>query len=119
MTQSHQIICGCKICIQAGTYQDSLDHWCKRRLIYIKNRENPLTRGSVEQLNAENIVSRYSGFLLPDVETIHPRAKYAAFAIMCDFPDKDIKFPKWPCVLNCYSEYPGFFLMRKLIVRRM
>ena len=28
---------------------------------------------------------------------------------MCDFTDRDIKLPKWSCVLNCYSECPGFF----------
>ena len=26
ITQRHQIMCGCKICIQAGTYQESLNH---------------------------------------------------------------------------------------------
>ena len=45
-------------------------------------------------MNAENIVSRYSGVLLPDVEKIHPRARYAEFASMCDFPGKYIKFAK-------------------------
>ena len=57
---------GCKICIQAGTYQESLNHWCKRGMIYINNNSNSLTRGSVEQLKAENILSRYGDFVLPD-----------------------------------------------------
>ena len=29
---------------------------------------------------------------------------------MCYFPDKDIKFPKWSCVLKCCSECPGVFV---------
>ena len=55
LTQRHQITCGGKICIQAGTYQESLNHWRNRRLRYIKNHTNSLTRGSVEKLNVENI----------------------------------------------------------------
>ena len=51
--------------------------------------------GSYEQLNAENIESRYDKVLLPDRELIHPRDKYAEFASMCEFPERDIKFPKW------------------------
>ena len=31
------------------------------------------------------------------------------FSSMCEFPDKDIKFPKWSCVLNFCSECPGVF----------
>ena len=94
MTQRHQIMCGCKICIQAVTYQDSLNYWRKRRLRYINNRENSLTRGSVEQLNAENIFSRYSDVVLPDVESIHSRAKDSEFSSMCDFLEIYIKLPK-------------------------
>ena len=29
---------------------------------------------------------------------------------MCDFLEKDIKFPKWSCVLNFCSERPGVFV---------
>ena len=29
---------------------------------------------------------------------------------MCDFSDKDIKFSKCSCVLNCFVEYPGVFV---------
>ena len=29
---------------------------------------------------------------------------------MCEFFDKDIKYPKWSCVLNCCSECPGVFV---------
>ena len=50
---------------------------------------------SYEQLNAENIKSRYDKVLLPDGELINPRDKYAAFASMCEFPERDIKSPKW------------------------
>ena len=60
-------------------------------------------------MNAENISSRYSDVVLPDREPIYPREKYAVFSSMCEFPDKDIKFPKWSCVLNCCSECHGFF----------
>ena len=66
MTQRHQIMCGCEICIQAVTYQELLNHWCKQRLRYINNHENSLTRVSVEQLNAENFVFRYSDVVLTD-----------------------------------------------------
>ena len=46
----------------------------------------------------ENIESRYSDILLPDVESIHQRGKDASFSIMCNFLDIDINFPKCPCV---------------------
>ena len=29
---------------------------------------------------------------------------------MCDFLDKDIKFPRFSCLLNCCSECPGLFV---------
>ena len=40
MTQCHQIMCGCKICIQARTYQGLLNNWRKRQLRYINNHAN-------------------------------------------------------------------------------
>ena len=64
----------------------------------------------MEQLNAENILSRYRDVLLPGGEPIHPRSKYAAFAIMCDFTYKNIKFTRWSCALNCCSECPSIFV---------
>ena len=85
MVQRHQIMCGCEICIQAVTYQYLLNNWFKRRLIYINNDANSLTRGSSEQLNAETIFSRYSDFVLTNGKSIHPRVKDAAFSSMCDF----------------------------------
>ena len=51
----------------------------------------------------------YSKVLLPDGEPINQLSKDASFVIICDCPDKYIKFPKWSCVLNCYSECPGIF----------
>ena len=70
-------------------------------------------------MNAVNILSRYSDVVLPDREPIHPRAKYATFFSMCEFPDKDIKFPKWLCVLNGFSEFTGVFVTEpKIIVRK-
>ena len=66
MSQRHQIMCGCKICIQAGTYHESLNHWCKRKLRCIKNNTKYLSGGSVEKLNAENIASVNSDVVLHD-----------------------------------------------------
>ena len=40
MTQNHQTMRGCKIFIQFGTYQESLNHWRKQQQRYIKNHEN-------------------------------------------------------------------------------
>ena len=37
ITQHQQIMRSYKICIQAGIYQEYLNHWRKRRLIYKKN----------------------------------------------------------------------------------
>ena len=68
MSQKHQIICSCNIYVQAVTYQESLNHWSKRRLRYIKNRKNSITWGSVEQVNAEYIFSGYIYIVLPDGE---------------------------------------------------
>ena len=62
----HKIIYGWKICIQSGTYQEYFNNWCKRRLKFIKNRKTIFISGSVEQLNAENIVPIYSDVVLPD-----------------------------------------------------
>ena len=84
-----------------------LNYGRKRRLRYINNYANQLTRGSVEQFNAENILSVYSFIVVTDGEPIHPRSNDAEFSSMCDFPEKDIKLPKWSCVLNWCSECPG------------
>ena len=116
MNQGHQIICGCKICIQDGTYQELLNHWRKRRLRYIKNNGNSLTRGSAENLNAETIFTMYSDVVLPDGELKYPRSKYDEFYSMCDFPGKGIKFPKWLCVLNCCIEFTGVFVCDEEII---
>ena len=109
ITKRHQIICGCEIFIQAGTYQELINHWCKRRLRYINNHANSLTIISVEQLNTENIFSSYSDVVLPYVELINPCAKDAAFYSMSDFPENDIKLPMWSCMLNCCSIFTVVF----------
>ena len=70
-------MCGLKISIHDVTYQEPLDHWCKRILRYIRNHANSLQRGSVEKLNAENIFSRYSDVVLTHRESIHPHVKDA------------------------------------------
>ena len=106
--QCHQIMCGLEICIQSVTYKESLNHSCKRRLRYINNNKTLLTRGSAEKFNAENTASVYSDFVLPDGKPIYLRSKDASFFIMFNFLDKDIKLPKWSCVLNCCSGCPVF-----------
>ena len=65
---------------------------------------------SVEQLSAENIFSRYGDIILPDGESFHPCAKYAAFGSMCDSPEKDTKLKNWLCVINHCSECCGVFV---------
>ena len=80
------------------------------RLIDINKNGNLLSRGPDEQLKTKYILSRYGNILLPDGELVNPCAKYSAFASMCDFPEKDIKIPKWSCVLNWCSEFPGVFV---------
>ena len=52
MTQHHQIMYGFKTCIQAGTCQESLNNWCKLRLIFLKNNSNTFMSGSDEKFNA-------------------------------------------------------------------
>ena len=37
--QCHQIMCGCEICIQSGTDQESINNWLKCRLRYILKNE--------------------------------------------------------------------------------
>ena len=81
-------MCGCEICIQAGTYQESLNNWRKQQPRYINNHANELSMVSAQQFNAENILSRYSYVVLTYKESINPCAKYATFANMCDFPEK-------------------------------
>ena len=73
------------------------------------NHANSLTGWSVGQLNAENTLFIYSDIVLPDGETICPCAKYPTFSSMSDFLEKDIKFPKCSCVLNCCSGFPRVF----------
>ena len=45
MNHRNQKICGCKLCIQAKTYQEPLNYLRKLQLRYIKNNANSLTRG--------------------------------------------------------------------------
>ena len=60
-------------------------------------------------MNAENIAPRYIEVVLISEEPICPRAKDTVFSSICDFPDKDIKLPKWSYVLKFLSECPGIF----------
>ena len=94
MTQHHQIVCGCKICIHDVTYQASLHNWRKQLLICINNDSKLFRKVSFETFNAQSISSRYSGVILPGGEHIHPCSKGAAFVGMCDFSNKNIKVPK-------------------------
>ena len=59
--------------------------------------------GDDERSNTENIYPTYSGYLLPWLQPILTRVKYDAFESIYDCPDKDIKLPKWSCILNCCS----------------
>ena len=68
-----------------------------------------LTRGSVEQLNAQNILTRCSDVVLPDGEPIFTYDKDHAFASMCEFSDNNIKFPNYSCVFNFRSKFSGLF----------
>ena len=98
ITKHHQIMCGCNICIQGGTYQDFLNRCSKQRLRYINHHSNSFTGEPAENINSETIFSRYSDVLLTDGYSIHSHVKDAAFASIFDFPEKYIKFPKWSCV---------------------
>ena len=60
---------------------------------------------------------RYSEVVLPDGKQIHPCSRDNKFEIMYNCTDKDIKFPKWSCVLNWFNEcYGVFFLIYKWMV---
>ena len=96
---------GCKICIQAGTFQESLDHWCKNNYYRMKS----FMSGSDEKLNQQNTAYRYSEPLLTAIELIYPHDKYYAFESMCDGSEKDIKLTKWSYVLNGCSECTAVF----------
>ena len=104
ITQCHQIICGCKISVQAGTYQESFNRWHKQQLKIINNRENLFMSWLDEQFNAENIASRYIEVVLTYGEPIHTCSECSEFSSMCDFPERDINFPKLSCVLKCWSK---------------
>ena len=67
-------------------------------------------RESDEQLKTKNIASMYSKFVLPDGEPIFPCSKQYLFKHLCDYPDKDVRLPKYSCVLNCCIEFPGVFV---------
>ena len=109
MTQNYQIMCGYEKCIKGGTYQELLNHWRKWRLKYITNYDNSLTGVPVEQLNTENIFSRYSDVVLTDEEPIHSRSKDAVFSILCDFSDKDIKLSKVVMCVKLFQWLSWFF----------
>ena len=60
--------------MQAGIYQEYLNNWRTQKLRYVNNNANSLTRVSVEQLDTDNIFSRYSDLVLPDGgKTIEPK----------------------------------------------
>ena len=56
ITYCYQIMCGWKICIQSGTYQDYLNHW-RKTFIPFFNCEKTFMSGSDEKLNVEHIYS--------------------------------------------------------------
>ena len=50
-THHHKIMCGCKICIQDETYQESLKNRRKQRLKFLKRCAKSFMSGSDEKLN--------------------------------------------------------------------
>ena len=102
-TQFHQNMCGCKMSIQAETYQGSLNIWRKQGLFFF----NCETHLWVYPMNnwIQRTLHIYTVKLYYLMENI-----FTHVLNMCDYPDKDIKFTKWSCVFNCCSECPGFFV---------
>ena len=86
-----------------------LDRWHNQRLIYINNRENSLTSGSDEQLNAENIFYIYSDFILPGGESINTGAKDDEFPSMCEFPEQVSSCQSGPVCLIVAVNVPVCF----------
>ena len=111
MTQRHQIMCDFTICIQDGTYWEYINHWLKRRLRYINNHSNSLTRLSVEQFNAEIFFPVMVMLYYLMENRLFRVPKMMHFPVCVNFLTKISNFPKWSCVLNWWSECPGSFYL--------
>ena len=74
ITQKPQIMHGCEIFIQDGTYQDFLNKRHKR-CVFFSNEHFKFIILSNTRANAENIDVMYCNTDLPNVDHIHPHAK--------------------------------------------
>ena len=63
-TQRHQLMCGCEMCIQYGTYKEALNNFHKKRLHFKNECAKSFMSVTYSRANSENISSSYSDLVL-------------------------------------------------------
>jgi hypothetical protein len=107
MTPRHKQMCGCEVCIQIGSLQQSLNAWRHRRLKLLTELANA-AMSEDERQGIEIRKLLYKNTVMPNDEVWHPQPKMALKAIQCK-PADALGYPHWNCVLGrCFNcpKYP-------------
>ena len=106
MTPRHKQMCGCEVCIQIRSLQQSLNAWRHQRLKLLT--ELAATASSEEERQA--IVVRkllYKSTVMPNDEVWHLQPKMALKVIQCE-PVDALGYPHWNCVLGRCNNCPKY-----------
>jgi hypothetical protein len=107
MTPRHKQMCGCEVCIQIRSLQQSLNAWRHRKLKLLTE----LAAAAMSDEERQAIEVRkllYNSQVMPNNEVWHPQPKMALKATQCE-PVDGIGYPHWNCILGrCFNcpKYP-------------
>jgi hypothetical protein len=106
MTPRHKQMCGCEVCIQIRSLQQSLNAWRHRKLKLLTE----LAAAATSEEEQEAIDTRklsYKSQVMPNDEIWHPQPKMALKAIQC-MPINTLGYPHWNCVLGRCNNCPTY-----------
>ena len=108
-SKKHKTMCGCEVCITANSMHSSLLAWRKRIITKLQNSaNNAANRRSGRQMQTR--FESYRDQVMIEGEHKYPKAKQAAYAMLCPFPNTEHDLPHWKCVLGCCNNCPGLVI---------
>ena len=105
-SNKHKTMCGYEACITANSMHTLLLAWCTCAANKLqKKAENAGNHCSSRSLK-QNYES-YRNRIMINGEHKYPKARQAAYAMLCECPNTENNLPHWKCVLGCCNNCPG------------
>ena len=105
-SNKHKIMCGCEVCITDNSVHTSLLAW--RIQVATKLQKQAENAGNCRSAGAlQQRFQSYRDQIMVNGEHKYPKARQAAYAMMCPCPNTEDNLPNWKCVLGCCIEYPS------------